>query len=119
MGDAMRQLTDHIVEGDSVNHQLRINVLDQPGAGGACHLYEVSAPARGLGLIQFQNGAIKGLTHEALLAIIIDRMRAFQNGPFACTENALALTHCEGALDALQHRTRERIARGVEGTHEK
>ena len=37
----MRNLTDHIVEGDSANHQLSIAVLDEPGAGGACHLYDI------------------------------------------------------------------------------
>ena len=37
----MRTLTDHIVEGDSVNHQVVITVTDQPGAGGANHEYHI------------------------------------------------------------------------------
>src|SRR5579872_6164506 len=37
----VRKLTDHIVEGDSANHQIAIEVLDEPGAGGACHLYDL------------------------------------------------------------------------------
>lgn len=133
----MRKLTDHIVEGDSANHQLEIQVQDEPGAGGAHHKYMIyrfhsksNVSAGPLddneteALILFQNGPIKevgvnGVTHEALLAILIDRMRAFQEGPYAGSENADALKHMEDALNALQSRTRARIARGVEGTHQK
>ena len=146
----MRYVTDHIVEGDSVNHQVEIQVVDEPGAGGACHDYrvqstyqkgqripmqrhmedsvvEISADGSTtltLGRVKFQNGPIKesgvnGTTQEVLLAIVIDRLRSFQSGPYACRDNAIALTHCEEALMWLQRRTRERIKRGVEGTHQK
>jgi hypothetical protein len=133
----MRKLTDHIVEGDSVNHQLVIEVLDKPGAGGANHRYMISGfdgtknPSVPPEIkryeaceILFQNGAIKeagvnGVTQEALLAIIIDRLSAFTKGPYPSDETARALDHCHQALDALQARTKERMARGVEGTHQK
>ncbi len=74
--------------------------------------------------ISFQNGPIKevgvnGVTHEALLAILIDRLRSFQAGPYSNRANAIALTKMEEALMWLQQRTRERIKRGVEGTHAK
>lgn len=74
--------------------------------------------------IGFQNGPIKesgvnGITQEALLAVVIDRLRSFQSGPYSCRENAIALTHCEDALMWLQRRTSARIKRGVEGTHQK
>lgn len=123
----MRTITDHIVEGDSANHQIRIEVTDEPGAAGANHEYRVLKPDGKfavLGTISFQNGPIKefgvnGVTGEALTAIQIDRMRAFQSGPFACDDNAEALAHYEAALVCLQRRTKARIARGVEGTHEK
>lgn len=136
----MRQVTDHIVENDAANHQLDIAVTDEPGAGGANHRYEItgfdtehnpSAIARGgykssfsRAIILFQNGPIKdagvnGLTQEALLAIVIDRLRSFQSGPYSCRENAIAMTHCEDALMWLQRRTRARIRRGVEGTNVK
>lgn len=74
--------------------------------------------------IGFQNGPIKefgvnGVTQEALLAVVIDRLRSFQSGPFSCRDNAVALTHCEDALMWLQRRTRERIRRGVEGTNQR
>ncbi len=125
----MRTLTDHIVEGDSVNHQVAITVTDQPGAGGANHEYHIDwlTPDGGMNdtkpnclNVRFQNGPIKevgvnGVTQEALLAIVIDRLRRFQEGPFHCRENAIALTNCEEALMWLQRRTRERITRGVEG----
>jgi hypothetical protein len=136
----MRELTDHIVPGDSANHQLHIEVLDEPGAGGACHLYKITGfdttsnvsdpfiachgAAATYATVLFQNGPIKdvgvnGVTHEALLAILIDRLRSFQAGPYACEENSFALGHLLTALQLLQQRTRARIARGVEGTHEK
>ena len=131
----MRKLDDHIVPGDSANHQLHIEVLDEPGQGGACHLYGISGFLTATNVstsdkdekylkIVFQNGPINevgvnGVTHEALLAVLIDRLRSFQTGPFACRENAIALTHLEGALGWLQKRTVARIKRGVEGTHEK
>jgi len=122
----MRHITDQIVEGDSSNHQLSIVVVDEPSQGGACHVYRVGSLEGGQmdeQYVEFQNGPIKevgvnGITQEALLAIVIDRLRSFQSGPFSCRDNAIALTHCEDALMWLQHRTRERIKRGVEGTNQ-
>lgn len=122
----MREITDHIVECDKPDRpfrQLEVLVLDEPGNGGANHLYYVQA--RGgrelFSQVKFQNGPIgegdwpNGVTHEALLAIVIDRLRSFQAGRYSCRENAIALTHIEEALMWLQRRTRERIKRGVEG----
>lgn len=69
--------------------------------------------------IYFQNGPIKevgtnGLTHEVLLAIVIDRLQGFQRGQYACAENQTALDAVLAAQESLLNRTR-----GVEGTHEK
>jgi hypothetical protein len=119
----VRKITDHIVDGDLTAHQLRIEVTDEPGHGGASHAYRIEWHS-GLCLIHFQEGPIKehgvnGITQEALLAIVIDRLRSFQEGQYSCTANAVALANCEEALRQLQKRTRERIARGVEGTHQK
>lgn len=132
----MRSLTDHIA--NPANTELKIDVTDEPGQGGANHRYEVTGfdteknpsrvDAQGYAsrytreLILFQNGPIKevgvnGITQEVLLAIVIDRLRGFQSGEFRCRENAIALTHCEDALLWLQKRTRDRLARGVEGTN--
>jgi hypothetical protein len=122
-----RRLTDHIVEGGLANHQLTIVVLDEPGVGGVNHLYQIGGfdsssnpswdsrhtfPAT-YAAILFQNGPIKeagvnGVTQEALLAIVIDRLECFQAGPLACPSNQMALEHCSAALSHLQQRTRER-----------
>jgi len=124
----MRTLNEHQI--NPANDLLKITVLDEPGAGGANHHYMITTPdwtrcldgsnPKGVWDIQFQNGPINengvnGVTQEALLAVVIDRLRAFQAGPFACRENALALTKIEEAQHWLLHRTRARMARGVEG----
>lgn len=127
----MRTITDHKLNG--LNDAITITVTDEPGQGGACHEYEVAIPlSEPLGLnprgdvtkIHFQNGPIQesgvnGISGEALVAIVIDRLRSFQAGPFACRDNAVALTHFEEGLMWLQRRTRDRLARGVEGTNAK
>jgi hypothetical protein len=129
----MRKITDHKLNG--LNEAIEITVLDEPGAGGACHEYQLQlvgddgfqrldAPGGGLTHISFQNGPIQvagvnGISGEALLAIVIDRLRSFQDGQYSCRENGIALGHCESALMWLQKRTRDRLARGVEGTHQK
>ena len=131
----MRTITDHVVDGDSANHQLTITVTDEPGAGGANHEYEIGWRGpdfngqAGTGeifgcRIGFQNGPIKevgvnGVTQEALIAICMDRLKSFQAGPYACEDNEVALGHLVMALAFMQKRTRARIARGVEGTHAK
>jgi len=119
MKQTMRKITDHIA--NPVNDRIDISVMDEPGAGGAHHHYAVDVDGSENGLdIHFQNGAIaengvNGVTQEVLLAVVIDRLRCFQAGPFNCKENASALLHSEAALDALKSRTMERMARGVEG----
>lgn len=114
----MRTINTHKV--NPANDLLEITVRDEPGAGGANHDYQIALPDGSGVRIGFQNGPIaekgvNGITQEVLLAIVIDRLRAFQAGPFACRENALALTKIEEAQHWLLHRTRERMARGVEG----
>ena len=189
----IRELTSHRVNG--LNEALRIFVLDEPGAGNACHDYVVLVPwpepkkhpnmeegeeenykdwyltkkrlsdpdpdcngAEGYWLedkdhslhicnsgevasiqcetdrfrinlfhvqrIHFQNGPVKekgynGNSHEALLAILLDRMESFQAGPYACHDNQMALDHLQGARLWLHKRTMDRVARQVEGTHQK
>lgn len=116
----MREITDHRV--NPANDRIEILVVDEPGAGGANHEYDVVLPNRRATRISFQNGPIaeegvNGLTHEVLLAIVADRLRAFQAGPFACHENEVALTKIEEAMNWLHQRTRGRMERGVEGTN--
>lgn len=120
----MRNIKDHII--NPANDMLSITVLDEPGQGGANHLYEVTGytgqGGRQSTLVEFQNGPINevgvnGLTQEVLLAIVADRLRSFQSGPFTCRENSLALDRVEEALHWLQQRTIARMRRGVEGTN--
>jgi hypothetical protein len=81
--------------------------------------------------IQFQPGPLReskgslvkepeGAFVETLIAIVVDRLQYYQNianKRFRCRENSLAITHLQEALHWLDHRTRDREARGVEGTH--
>lgn len=123
----MREIVEHKVNG--LNEALGIHVLDEPGPGGACHHYQIDVNCESpkptyVVNIKFQEGPIKesginGISQEALLAIVIDRLRGFQDGEFSCRDNAIALTHVENALLWLQKRTRERMLRGVEGTNQK
>jgi hypothetical protein len=138
----MRKITSHIVNG--LNEALEIQVLDEPGPGGACHQYFVQATgpividphmeeaerdrvvSKLLSrlYIDFQNGPIaevgvNGISNEVLLAIVLDRLEGFQSGEYACAENQAAVEAVNDALLWLQKRTRERAARGVEGTSQK
>jgi len=113
-------------------HQVQVH--DEPGAGGACHEYEILAggvdeddhakkPSTSFGMLYFQNGPLQdgganGIHGEDLIAILIHRLECFQAGQYACRENALALTKLQEAQHWLTHRTLAREERGVEGTHE-
>ncbi|REJ65852.1 MAG: hypothetical protein DWQ31_16660 [Planctomycetota bacterium] len=118
-------MTSHKVNG--LNEALTIIVNDEPGPGNACHLYSITYAEEGQTQVQsvcFQNGPIlekgvNGVSNEALLAIVEDRLQGFQSGEFSCRENAVALTKLQECIMWLQKRTRDRMARGVEGTHER
>jgi hypothetical protein len=128
----MRKLTGHKI--NPANDVIEISVTDAPGAGGANHRYHIDWCPKDGGLdptlgtnaldIHFQEGPIaengvNGITQEVLLEIVADRLRSFQAGPYACRENALALTKIEEAQMWLHSRTLKRMQRGVEGTMEK
>lgn len=131
MNETKRHLTSHKVNG--LNERIQIRVQDDPGPGGANHRYCLYVPndafneelnASLVTEISFQNGPINeagvnGISNEALLAIVEDRLKGFQSGQYACRENAIALTHIQDAMHWLHHRTRERMQRGVEGTSAK
>ena len=127
----MRKIETHKVNG--LNEALEIGVLDEPGHGGACHKYVIYRPldafneelnADPMCHINFQCGPIRehgvnGISGEALLAVVRDRLECFQRGPFACETNQQALEHIVAAMNALHSRTKERVERGVEGTNAK
>jgi len=97
-----------------------------PNAGGASHKYAIQfgGPTE-VCVIQFQHGprgvegSTPGVFEDALLAILEDRLAAFQAGPFSCTENANALTAIRDARAFQAERTGARIAKGVLGLNEK
>lgn len=128
-GNNVREIFEHTTPGDAANHQIQIKVMDEPGPGGANHEYRISwgestdTSSGPCMTLHFQNGPIKdvgvnGVTHEALIAIILDRLRAFQRGKFSHRSNRIAIEHLETALESLKGRTLERMARGVEGSHQ-
>lgn len=106
-----------------------VYAVDEPGNGGANHLYAVHYPLNddsGLCLeINFQNGArnnpdsLPGVLDTDLLEIVRDRLKGFQRGDFSCRENACALTHIEEALMWLNRRVEDRAERNVLGTDNK
>jgi hypothetical protein len=123
----MREVTSHQVNG--LNEHLQIQAIDEPGPGGACHIYTIASneprneedAPRVACWIQFQKGPISpngvnGISIEALLAIAADRLESFQSGPFACPENQEALSGLEQVMQVLHRRTQDRVTRCVEGT---
>lgn len=55
---------------------------------------------------------------EGVIMAAVARLTFFQDSKFACRENALAITKLEEAIHWLNHRTQDRLVRGVEGTHQ-
>ena len=103
-----------------------VTIEDEPGFGNANHKYYIRNIESGnlIGELYFQSGpinevGINGVTNEDLLEIVTHRLECFQSSQFSCRENALARTKIQEAIHWLAHRTAERQARGVEGTHQK
>lgn len=76
--------------------------------------------------IKWQNGPLSvdgdriepnGAFVEGVIEAAIGRLEHYNSTEFRCRENSLAITHLQEALHWLQHRTADREARGVEGTH--
>lgn len=107
---------------DDFNRHLKILPARTKSAGGAPTGYRITgfntatAPTRaGVELpvdhveLEFQHGdpvttGVHGITNEVLLAVMMHRLAAFQQGPHACDQNAEALHHMHLALQALQRR---------------
>lgn len=118
----MNLLSSHKVSG--LNQELEIEPKEDTDKGGASHTYEISHKDKILGVIHFQNkpineSGVNGISNEALLAIVENRLLGFQAGEFSCRENAIAITKIQEALMWLQKRTLDRVRRDVEGTYEK
>lgn len=124
-------------DGYGLNEQIRI-FKNAPGPGGASHRYRLAVDISGTdraiesgctgqtdedaGFIQFQRGprhdpdSTPGVTEGALIAVLLDRLRAFQRGDYSTRENSLAITKLEEALHWLKARAFHRAKRGVLGT---
>ena len=106
--------------------------VDEIGPGGANHEYHIVLNddydkdcANDVVIIQFQKGprkeenSIHGVLDTDLLEIVRDRLKAFQTGPYSSEYNKKALIGVEIALNALNQRVEDRIARNVLGKNEK
>ncbi len=114
-------------DGFGLNDKLVIfGDVPDPINGPARHYYEVvsedPAVQGSLLNVQFQRGprnvegSTPGITEGVLLAILLDRLRSFQAGPYACRENAIVLTKLEEAHMWITRRVVNRSRRGVLGT---
>jgi hypothetical protein len=129
----MQHVTTHqAVAGDALHAGITI-AAENPGPGGGCQDYTLmraNSAGHPMALrLMFVRAATEAdadplwkggqpVTNEVLLAIVQHRLEGFQKGPFACTENDVALHHVRAALEHLQVRTRRRLELGVEGKME-
>jgi hypothetical protein len=126
-------------DGHGLNDRIEIYADDRDN-NGASHAYRIVIDITGSRLaiesgctgktdepvarIQFQHGpreldeSTPGCTEAALYAVLIDRLESFQEGPFACHENAQQLEHLYAALALTKARADERASRGVLGKNE-
>jgi len=106
------------VDGMGLNDRIHVSCdARDPEGGGASHEYRVSMGTDNgpciVAAMQFQHGprdvagSTPGITEAVLLDILIDRLRGFQHGPYACRENELMLQ----SLEVAHHWTRERAWR--------
>lgn len=110
-----------------------VYAIDKVGPGGANHNYivinkeldEECGYCEQYAEIKLQCGARKeegsqhGVIDTDLLEIVRDRLKAFQAGPFKSEYNEEALQGVEMALNALNKRIEDRIARNVLGKSKK
>lgn len=74
--------------------------------------------------IQFQHGVVpevdvNGTTIREVIQLLINRLTGFQEGDFACEDNAEAIKDLTRAHEWLDAREEDRKRRGVEGKHKK
>lgn len=120
-----KAITSHHI--NAANKTIDVSAIDCKHDTSSAHsIYklEYGKPVRNTLVLPFQNGPVEqdgtganGITHEALIAILIDRLTDFQYGPFKCQENEKAIECLENARKHLLSRTLLRQTRQVEGTH--
>ena len=117
----VKLITEHH-DGHGLNESLSIEA-DAPDskAGGASHHYLVGISEDCVADIQFQHGprneagSQPGITEAVLYAILLDRLRAFQAGPFPHPANEDQIQALELCLASTKARADERANRGVLG----
>jgi hypothetical protein len=119
MNKERRSITLHLVPEDC-KPSLEVSGEGRVGVGGAPITYRIQLPNLDCTYLKFQEGpvpteGVNGITMEALLVVVIDRLTCFQAGPYPCADSAHALTYAKVTLAALKNRTQVRIARAVEG----
>lgn len=132
------------LEGNTISHQVYdhknnrfnrehivVTAVTPPAPDGACKHYSIAAviPAQtsdsseqvvNQSTLDFQDGSIaevgpNGITDQALLAVVLDRMRGFNNGPYRCRENSVIITKIEEALMWMEKRSNDRARQGIDG----
>jgi hypothetical protein len=126
----MRTITEHKIS--KLNRDsIEVTATDAPDTDGASHAYRIDVIEKAKTAdqddytvdsvdLKFQKGGlaeagVNGLTDQALLVVVLDRLRGFQSGPFSCRDNAIAITKLEECLMWMAKRYVDRAARGVEG----
>ena len=115
-----KEIVEHH-DGFGLYETMKVEAIGELGPGGARHVYRISIPGGSDVDIRFQRGprdeegSQTGILDATLIAVVLDRMRDFQGGPFACRENALVITKLEEALMWMRERARRRALRGVLG----
>ena len=95
-------------------------------AGNGRHEYFFFADKKPIFGLNFQCGAlneptseINGVLTTCVLAVLVDHLKSFQDGPFASRETAIMITHLEDVQNWAARRQDERFTRGVQGKHAK
>jgi hypothetical protein len=121
------KVTTHLTGVDELTDALVIECDEpDPHAGNGTHLYRVyGADGELLAQVQYQHGprgeafSTPGVSTLAMLSLELHHLQSFQNGPFACRENALAITALEEARNRVLQRIIDRKLRGVLGKNAK
>lgn len=124
-GGVYHTLHDH--KTSKLNREcINVYATDSRGEDGAHNKYVIDVRPFGGGepvetcQLNFQDGPLKeaganGITEQALLAVVLDRWRGFNDGPYRCRENSMMITKLEEALMWSEKRAGDRAKRGVEG----
>lgn len=81
----------------------------------AGHVYKLANDQEIRFMKNMPDEGYSGTTNEEVLEMMLDRMK-YLNGVMPCRENSIVITKLQEALMWLNERTKDRQARGVEGT---